>query len=884
MLHFFNDLYQEFIQQNISYKITTFVLPILVSWLIPFLYKKWNRMRIRILDTQLIYGTSPGTKLSFGEKIKLYPLLIPWMNISWLLLIWGALIAALVLGGMHFYVGMQIALGVWIVLGGLRFFIPLLLNRDSKGLVGILSSEFDEVDKSENNERDRIHLVHLKGEYNSYERRQPFTHIAEIEEVRKQCIESYYDDLQKDIDDKFKGKNHEMFMVDFQGERMHICHFLKEIAYSSQNLMDKVNEVTRQMKEEKRISFIGDKIGVYGYYLKNEKGKKKSIQLKTYLTDHFTFLVFKEIFHDAAYKKIFQLFIRRVNRVDEPVKEYMVRCLKFLFSSFGVDLIIHGRNAQGKQVMLVALRNGEIEREGHHKLHVPVNESFSNTDLEYDAGKSKSDLEECVKRGIIEELGIPKDTFKKTAVTFHDFAIVSDEGEIGMGCHIDFSSVMPIEEIRCYAGQDKYMEMKGLYEVPYPPFFWDANQYPMYFYQVTRNDIFSTPWESFTPLLYQRCIVRNLHLGKLEKLFLNFLFLLVGTSLLIGLFYDKGEYGSKWMAYVVTATITLVLNMLIYAVVQFYHWLSHYKYDYIMPLVPQWGGDVNVLQSNANIEKMAEGNDHINEHITFGLLGNPEKSFSINELKLEEKPYCYVRREITGQRESPISFYRTVQRREGDIGKRLLFYTVPCYTDENEIVVGMQIKFEKEKVSYHFILDLPESDVPELLFNEEIQPMELSNYAKYYFLNEKLLDSYKFAKLPPSFQSKYIPVDLMEYKDNFHWALKEKTPQYPNSTDIIRIHKNTNLYKDCIKSVKSEKMLWFKGNKRDVTEVLVTFITHPSNRKRIRPLDIYMLQLALVREGILLADRKKPTFKFVSEETQKRLYHWGECLEKILGL
>ena len=61
MLHFFNDLYQEFIQQNINYKITTFVLPILVSWLIPFLYKKWNRMRIRILDTQLIYGITDNS-------------------------------------------------------------------------------------------------------------------------------------------------------------------------------------------------------------------------------------------------------------------------------------------------------------------------------------------------------------------------------------------------------------------------------------------------------------------------------------------------------------------------------------------------------------------------------------------------------------------------------------------------------------------------------------------------------------------------------------------------------------------------------------------------------------------------------------------------------
>lgn len=61
--------------------------------------------------------------------------------------------------------------------------------------------------------------------------------------------------------------------------------------------------------------------------------------------------------------------------------------------------------------MLVAARSGNIESDNRSTLHVPVNESFSRTDLvEHDQYYSPY---HCVLRGIKEELGIPEEICKK---------------------------------------------------------------------------------------------------------------------------------------------------------------------------------------------------------------------------------------------------------------------------------------------------------------------------------------------------------------------------------------------------------------------------------------------------------------------------------------
>ena len=133
----------------------------------------------------------------------------------------------------------------------------------------------------------------------------------------------------------------------------------------------------------------------------------------------------------------------------------------------------------------------------------------SMRDTSSHSSQEKYDPTLCVIRGIEEELGIPRSLIEKAKISFHDFALVCDEGEIGIGCYVDFSDVMPIEQLRLYPGQDKYMEIKELLIVPYPPFYWNPDEYPNFFYKTSLNDIFSTSWESFTTLLYQRCIIRN---------------------------------------------------------------------------------------------------------------------------------------------------------------------------------------------------------------------------------------------------------------------------------------------------------------------------------------------------------------------------------------
>jgi hypothetical protein len=110
-------------------------------------------------------------------------------------------------------------------------------------------------------------------------------------------------------------------------------------------------------------------------------------------------------------------------------------------------------------------RSGKIEKNKESSLHVSVNETFSRTDAV--ENKEQYGLVECVKRGMEEEIGIPQTAIPDSNIKFHDFAIVTDEGEIGLSCFVDLTEVMPVEKMLMYPGQDKFLENEELILMPY---------------------------------------------------------------------------------------------------------------------------------------------------------------------------------------------------------------------------------------------------------------------------------------------------------------------------------------------------------------------------------------------------------------------------------
>lgn len=852
---------------SVKFSLFALILASIVAYIVNRSFYYYKLGRLKILNAQLKYIPSGSeiNKLSAFKRFVIIPLAYPGVILN----LTAMLIVALLSGGLfklyfklpgsininpiYHIIATKCIISVLIIFSILLAWLFMLkcIKSDLKGLVGILDTDFKAVLDNSYDHNDQIHFAQCsKTDENgrianiSYEKRIPIKDKEEIEKIREIIVDHYTELKNKIVADECIP--HHLFDVNYYDDKqkttltLHICDFLKDYAYSLESLMEAIDKVDSKMHSEHLINFIGNKIGISDYEINDHK-----LKLITYNTDHFTFHVFKEIFLDIKYKEVFQLFIRRVNLVDYNTRKYMVRCLKYLFSSFGIDVIINTRNTRGKRVMLAGLRNGAIERLGNDKLHVPVNESFSDTDFNEDEDELSPLL--CVQRGIVEELGIPMDVVQKATIEFHDFAIVSDEGEIGLSCNADFSSVMPIEQMRCYPGQDKFIENKNLIELPYPPFYWDKDKYPLYFYKKTNNDALCTPWESFTPIIFQRSVVRRSKLNEVIKLVLNILLLSLLTPFFF--YFCRIDIEAIFNHFFSTTLIPFIWNFAIQLISYFINAIRYCQYSYIMPLIPQWNGDVRVCQCNDHL-RVNFGGDGVRENpiaskLYFGIHTDKDLELDWKDLRLIEPPYCYVRREVTGHKEYPISFYRIAQNINNKSKNKLIFYKIPFYSD-NEGYITFNLHVVGNKRFYKFTQELSSQKLNPLKFRDCFDKDETLSLCRYFGIDTTDFQSLKKGLLDDDFQNKYVPMDLMEYQGNYYWSLYELRPTIPKNP--IKINKSTNLFKQYIKDVTDDTSLCFKCKKEDIVSILSSFIAHPENRKRIPSIDIYMLQLALIRK------------------------------------
>lgn len=717
-----------------------------------------------------------------------------------------------------------------------------------KGLVGILSTTLKEVKNiPANTQMMRIHFATTE---ESYEKRQIITKKSIIEEIVKNEIVTYYDKLAEKIAKKGYAKSQFFYIENKSGHKEFICDTLKNI-YSLENVYNAILQVQSDIIKDGSIRFIGDKVGIRGYSF-IEKGE---LLLDIYETDHFTFKVFKKIFKDRRFKGVFQEIICRTNKANEDIKSLLVESLAFLFSSFGVDVIIGGKDAAGLKKMLVAARSGSIESDNRSTLHVPVNESFSRTDLvELDQCYSPY---HCVLRGIKEELGIPEETCKNASVSFHDFAIVSDEGEIGLGCYVDFSCVMPLEEARLYPGQDKFLELSDILIVPYPPFKWSPSAYEDYFYKVTGNEKFCMQWQSFTTLLYQRAILRNIEASVSIVWIVDTLVVLISLILLTN--YTPID--------LISAIVSLILGGLALMVVKECDRKSKQKIsvgEFLKPFVPQWNGDVKVLQSTMHsqaVEGSRQERNPIASGIMFGLNSTSALKLKLSDIKLLHPPYCTVRREFVNFTEYPISFYH-VEEKDEVIGNSLSFVAIPHAFSSDNLSLLLHVETEKGHiVSYNFTQHINTNIM--LDFEKNLDENQINAFSKYYGIDKTLLSKIRIAFLDEYFQKRWYPLDLFNVGNDYFWSVIEKggnleKNNYDFDFNICKKTQPRDLYMEVIaKNMDKQNFsIRLNGNLKNMESFLRAFTSRNDNRRKMNDLDIYMMQLFLIRNGIVYAKKK----------------------------
>lgn len=819
--------------------VITSIITAFLPWLIPNLYKELQRQKLNSLNRYLICDSNPS------RYIEIWPCHFFWVKMASLLftaLTAGALVTAWLWKPNEWWIWCGIpAVSLWILYGVM---CGPLCNKDVKGLVGIIAPELKGVADipapNDNSIYFATHDIPGGGVY-SYEERMPITDPEEIAKIREDKIVAYYRELRTRIDGKANDKS--LFMLDVPGKGiMHVCDFMTDCAYSTDRLVYSINCVSNNIVNDNSINFIGDKVGVESFSIDNGY-----LTLGIYLTDHFTFKVFKHLFKEGPYKECFQLLIRRINRAGADDKALICRCLKFLFSSFGLDIIVFGQKADRSKGVMLAVRAGKIEQNRQSKIHVPVNESFSLTDIK---PNNHFSLKDCALRGIEEELGIPQSYLNDDILRFNDFAIVSDEGEIGLGCSADFSKIMTLEEATLFPGQDKFLEIKELFVLDMPPFKWDPRKYPDYFYFKTDNSTLTTPWESFTPLLYQRLAVREQRLSQNLVNAISFITLIVILLLIEYTFnLTSIDYISETVCYGISFVV--LLGKLVSDFV-------HRRPKRIRPLVAQWNGDARCLQSintalgDSHSKELKERNP-VMWHMMFGLDRTEElpsgNVSSLSDLRLTDAPWCAVRHELVkNHAESPVSFYPVRFDADALEDNSISIVELPLSYAGGQLRLTISCKVENGKWNYGFTKSVKS---PQITFDSRMTAAEVQSYSRLFGVSPAFLERMLIGRFDLRFCNEYTLYDLFSYRDKFYWSALRNKPE--RDGDVHEINAKSDIFRDFIGTGLNDSGHGFEVTIQGPADIMLKklskFIAHPQNRPRISSLDIYMLQLALARMG-----------------------------------
>lgn len=661
----------------------------------------------------------------------------------------------------------------------------------------------------------------------------------------------------------------------------------KNITFAIDNLNKK-----RENKDAE-LAFIGNKIGLYEYSY-HEKNK---MTWKCYRSDHFTWKVFKELYlmqqvpeGEKISPRLFfdNLLVRLAKFQDkEPYRQILMHTLCYLFSSLGIDLLIVGKNCKNRQVCLASVRSARIDRSHLSRIHISVDESFSDTDQLTDGVYS---IDAWARRGIEEEIGLFEEEQKKevneeirSKITYTDFSIIMGYGEIGLSGIVEDKK---IDTLMSYPGQDKALESDGMFFIPMPNifncfkiFFRPKTGVQRYVSHLNDNPITKLPWVEFAPPIYIRTMLRKLPF----PIKLKDMLLLISIMSFIVQYLFEGKFPGSRSFLEIGYFILWIID----------HFSSEYSHFSLW--VPLWNGNVKILQST--------GREVINSeerNINNGLYMMTEKEQSvtipIKDIQIKGTPLCAVRKS-SGNGEVPISFYHVKKRtnkREKN-GNLRLFST---YFHEQEIYYYIvRTKTQQQKspsvLAFSFNFGLGSDKNIQLKFDTKIDKLNINRNSLlcYFGLHDIDIDSKIYCnKLPDEFNMKYQLYDLFEYKGDYYWSACHKEQLSKDRilsmlSELYLLHikdeentqslsgMNWTINKDDNKSYIGEKIASYKcetvnkiiyidimkisdKNTRKFEKQINKLIGHSLERLggKLNELEVIALQYIMARKGIFIAD------------------------------
>lgn len=537
---------------------------------------------------------------------------------------------------------------------------------------------------------------------------------------------------------------------------------------------EKINEAIRYVNKERlnenKTGFIGDKYGVYGYQLVNG-----TLTLSVYRTDHFAWHVFKYIYEQN--KSFFIKLIKYLPNnnqdnhieISEDQKNALLIALSFLFSSIGADIMVWGRNGKYEKCFVQGLRSRNVEKDGTPKLHVPVNETLTSTDF-IDKQGANIPASDWIIRGIEEELGVPSSFIKdeKMNVSYHDFSIIFDKGEIGFSCDMEMRN-LNLDKLKFLSPVDRYLESDGVFIIPYRSsgfihlfihVFYCHVLIPM---KISLSKI--VDW-SFTLPIYHRFFIRQ---WTKSYGYGRYAFII----LLLVLFYsyissDIIINSSIWLS----AFIALIKYEKKYIEIK-KEFRSKNKEEELIPIIATNVAEydprlkIKIIQTTGNEQYNQSTNEKTYKGLYFKISNiNREQIIKLDNLVLTNYPICNIRKKKNRIEELPVSYYSLKPFKKNNKSfKKNKLYFIYYYIDNKD---NLHYKLNSDnQISFHNNID----NLPiKVCLPKDIQGFNLNeNSFRVYF--KKSVNDFNnnyFAKLNDDFP--YDLYDLFEYNDNFYWT------------------------------------------------------------------------------------------------------------------
>lgn len=227
-----------------------------------------------------------------------------------------------------------------------------------------------------------------------------------------------------------------------------------------------------------------------------------------------------------------------------------------------------------------------------------------------------------------------------------------------------------------------------------------------------------------------------------------------------------------------------------------------------------------------------------------------------------QKPYCSIRKEDHNT-EYPVSYF--------PISSKL-----DIYHDKLFFLLYQLEKFDisKLKVKFHVNYELSQGEIKIIncSFVENLTDLKIKidsdfNSKDPFFkkCSEQHKDQYQNAQVGKLLiDTKFQLYDLLEYHGDFYWTVLNKS-KIDQNAEKMQVSKNDKaLYNKIMEALKEEqnnmsegknqRTFIIEGDALDVERALNQFLAYDGNFNRIHPYEIMGLQLALVRENVLIAD------------------------------